>query len=390
MPLFLNNTDQAKSITATEAIAVLEDGIRQLARGDAIRRPRIDNLIPTDRPGQFFSFSSMEGGIRYPGFYALRIKPDILSWPKEGGLTRRVTYCTRPGVYGGLVFLFQVDNAELLAIMNDGIVQHYRVGANAALGVRYLARPEARVLAIIGSGGMARSYAEGICAVRQISTLKVYSPNREHVDEYIREMSPRLPCDLVPVGSARQAVQGADIVASCTNSMAPVIAGEWLEPGMHIANCMSWELGPDVCARIDTAGLLLQRAAPRVAGFVDDDFAVRMNVMSYAAGRPEERAQIPISSRAAQGIPAGVDRYPNARFVDCVDWDTGETYRRRPEEITTLANASFGTREGDMGSSAGIQGVQFATVGGRIYENARRQGLGTSFPLDIFLQDIPT
>jgi len=131
----LDNQDQERSITAKEAIEALEDGIHQLARGDAIRRPRIDNLIPTRRSEEFFSFSSMEGGVREPGYYALRIKPDIISWPVINGMHRRVTYCYHPGLYGGLVFLYNVDNAELLAIMNDGYVQHLRVAATAAIGV---------------------------------------------------------------------------------------------------------------------------------------------------------------------------------------------------------------------------------------------------------------
>ena len=81
MPLFLSNEDQERCIKSPEAINVLENAIRQFARGDAIRRPRIDNLIPTSRPEEFFNFSSMEGGTRYPGYYALRVKPDIVSFP---------------------------------------------------------------------------------------------------------------------------------------------------------------------------------------------------------------------------------------------------------------------------------------------------------------------
>lgn len=89
MPLFLNNEDQERSISAKEAIEALENGIRQFAKGDAIRRPRFDNLIPTRRPDEFFSFSSMDGGIREPGYYAMRVKPDIISWPTINGLRRR-------------------------------------------------------------------------------------------------------------------------------------------------------------------------------------------------------------------------------------------------------------------------------------------------------------
>ena len=390
MPLYLNNQDQEKAIAPKEAIEVLENGIRRLARGDAIRRPRIDNLIPTRRSDEFFSFSSMEGGIRDPGYYALRIKPDIISWPKINGVKRRVTYCYKPGHYGGLVFLFSVDNAELLAIMNDGYVQHLRVAATAAIGVKYLAKPNARVLGMIGTGGMARSFAEAFSVVRNLSKIKVFSPTRAHVEEYVREVSTKVHCEIVPVDSPREAVRGTDIVATCTNSYSPVIKGEWLEPGTHLANVMWWEIGPDVLARIDVAGLLVRRTPMSVAGYIDDDFAIRVDVMSYAAGTEEERAKIPTRSKELFGI-TGSNRYPNARYVDCVNWPTGEPYlHTNDDEITTLANNSFRTLEDETGPSSGIQGIQFASVGGRIYERAREKRLGVELPRDMFLQDIPT
>jgi len=113
-------------------------------------------------------------------------------------------------------------------------------------------------------------------------------------------------------------------------------------------------------------------------------------VMSYAAGRPQERAKIPTSSWGAQGIE-GRERYPNARYVDCVKRETGEAYRRESDqEITTLSNASFGTIEGETGPSAGIQGIQFSSIGGQIYEKSREKGIGTELPREMFLQDIPT
>jgi hypothetical protein len=243
---------------------------------------------------------------------------------------------------------------------------------------------------MLGTGGMARSFADMFCAVRPIKLIKVYSPNRAHVDAYVDEMERRLGCAVVAVASAEECTRESDIVAACTNSMSPVFKGEWLEPGAHVTNVMSWELGPDVCERIDAAGLVIRRTPPVAAGFVDDDFAVRMNVLSYAAGQPDERAKIPQSSWEAQGIQDRSKRYPNARYVDCVDWQTGERYRRDPKEITTLATQSFGVLEGEIGPSAGIQGIQFSTIGGRMYENALRQGLGTELPREMFLQDIPT
>jgi alanine dehydrogenase len=382
--LFLSNADQEKSITTTDAIEAFENGVRQFALGDALRRPRIDCLMPTRRVGEYFSFSSMEGAIREPGYYALRIKPDIVSWPVLDGIWRRVTYNVRPGLYGGLVFLFSVDNAQLLAIMNDGFVQHLRVAASAALGIRYLSKPESAVMGVIGTGGMAHAFPLAASVVRPIEIVKVYSPNPDHVLAYCREMEPLFGGKIQPMGSAEEAARDVDILSLCTTSMQPVVGPESIRPGVHLTNVTPEELSPEVCAMIEVGGVLVPRTPMDISGFVDDDFAFLSDVMAYAAGQPEERRNIPVGAKSS-------NRYPNAEIVECCDWSAGKGYeRRRTDEITTLVNASNGIIEGNGGASSAMQGIQFATIAGRIYENARRLGLGTELPSEMFLQDLPT
>jgi hypothetical protein len=89
MAIFLNNDEQEKSITPASAMDALAHGIRQLAEGNALRRPRVDNLIPTENPENYFSLSSMEGGIRDPGYFAVRLKSDIYGWVEQFGKKRR-------------------------------------------------------------------------------------------------------------------------------------------------------------------------------------------------------------------------------------------------------------------------------------------------------------
>jgi hypothetical protein len=118
---------------------------------------------------------------------------------------------------------------------------------------------------------------------------------------------------------------------------------------------------------------------------VNSDFSIRLNVMAYIAGRPDERAKVPVGRMSK-------NRYPNARTVECCEWQCGTEYsqERRNDEITILANCSYGTLEGDVGNSAGIQGIQFSSIAGKIYERARELGLGMELPRDMFLQDMPT
>ena len=382
MVLILNNHELESAIDMPSGVEALYEALKAYNRKDAARRPRIDIFAPTSRTDEFACFSSMEGVVR-SGYYAIRIKPDIISWPEVNGVRRRVTYCYQPGLYGGLILVFRTENAELVAIMNDGFIQHMRVGATAALGAKYLARSNAETVGMIGSGGMARSFALGFAAVRKLRKIKAYSPNGEHLKAYCREMSEKIGIEVAPVKCAQEAVRGSDIVATCTNSMAPVIEGRWLESGMFIANVTRRELDEEVSRRVTLVGYLAFQADPlKLEGFSDDNFEIRANVMAYVAGQPEERERIPAGKETEMALL-------NARWAPCVDWETGKPLGRQSDEDITLLAELAGSNSRGLASS-GIQGIQFAAVAGRAYELASARGLGKPLDRQLFLQDIPT
>jgi alanine dehydrogenase len=381
MPLVINNAQQEECITPAEAIEVLEHGYRLWQRGDAIRRGTVFNILPTLRRDEQLMFSSMEGGLRAPGYYALRIQPQIGVVPTSG--KPRMNYTWKVGYHGGLVFLFSTDTGEMLAILNDGFVQHLRVASSAAIGAKYMAREDAHVLGIIGSGGMARTFALTMPEVRDIKRIQVWSTNRGRLEAYVEEMRPKVRCEIVALDSPRAVCKTADILCSCTNSFAPVLEKEWVQKGTHLNNVLPPELAK-VYPIVDTVGLLVDKKPVTVGTFDDSDFAIRYNWMSWMGGTAEERARVPID-------PPTPNQYPNARYVKLVDWETGERYVRSRDEISLLSNISYGTYPGDVTSSSGPQGIQFATVGGRIYDNAvKRQNIGTPIPRELFLQDTYT
>ena len=101
---------------------------------------------------------------------------DMVAWPREDARTRENKYAKIPGTFCGLLFLFSSQDATPVAMINDGILQHIRVGGGAGLGVKYLARQNSEIVGMIGSGGMARTYLDAFCQVRNIKKVKVYSP----------------------------------------------------------------------------------------------------------------------------------------------------------------------------------------------------------------------
>src|SRR5438105_8966659 len=90
--------------------------------------------------------------------------------------------------YVGLVLLFSVENGEPLAILPDGVMQRMRVGAANGLGAKYLARKDARSVGILGTGWQAGAQLMAVCAVRDIETIRCFSPNQERGAAFARVM----------------------------------------------------------------------------------------------------------------------------------------------------------------------------------------------------------
>src|SRR5207244_9400057 len=104
----------------------------------------------------------------------------MLAWEEQDGFMVEDKYCIRRGTYCGLIFLLSTRNAEPLALMNDGYLQHMRVGACAGIGTKYLSRKNSKVIAMIGSGGMARTYAMAIKEVRPFRLVHVFCPTNSN------------------------------------------------------------------------------------------------------------------------------------------------------------------------------------------------------------------
>jgi ornithine cyclodeaminase/alanine dehydrogenase-like protein (mu-crystallin family) len=232
--LLIDNPTTASVLTMRAVIDTLEDTYRDLAAGTATCRPRIDLRYPVGDGRSVYQWGTMEGGSRRSGYHAIRMKSDVVREVEYGGTRTQEKFCVEPGRFCGLVLLLSTRTGEPLALLNDGVLQHMRVGADSAIGTRYAARPDARVLGILGSGGMARSHLEALLAVRPLERVQVYSPTRAHRERYATEMTERHGVDVVAVDEPREAFRGADIVAGCTDAAGDVIVGDWLEPGTHV------------------------------------------------------------------------------------------------------------------------------------------------------------
>ncbi|MGW1208942.1 ornithine cyclodeaminase family protein [Streptomyces sp. NPDC002499] len=361
--LVLDNKVTAAVLTMPDVVRALEESYRDLAEGVGVCRPRIDLNLPVDDT-RVYRWGTMEGGSARSGYVALRMKSDVLTETGPPGLRTQEKYCVRPGKFCGLVLLLDARTGEPLALLNDGLLQHLRVGADSAIGVRLGAREDARVLGLLGSGGMARSHIEAFRAVRPLARVQVHSPTRAHRERFAAEMRELHGLDVVAVDEPELAHRGADIVAGCTDAVGDVVLGGHLSPGTHVT-CVGGH--PDAAARDRFAvWLRLGSAGTPVStpGWATDD-----EYVSYRA-QPDAPVWRHHHGRGPKSPPG------RARRVRLDAVLAGHDRARDDEEQVTFSERG------------NIQGAQFHAVAAIVYERARERGLGHEIPREWLLQDI--
>jgi alanine dehydrogenase len=351
MTLILNNDDIQKALSVRECLDVMEETYRELTSSRAVNRPTCHSYLPHSLPQSSYSFKSVDGGIGKYGVLALRITSDVV---REKHINDSVRLEKLPlagkGLFLGLVQLFSVENGELLAIMPDGFIQQTRVGVTSALGAKALARENSEVLALIGSGGQARSHFRFITAVRPIKHVKIFSPDPEHRNAFAKKMEQETEIPAEPVESAGAAVNNCDIVCSATNSSRSVLKADWLRPGMHYNAIREFEMDERALEKSDVVVI-----HTRFGGI--------------------QHFQPPGTEKDLPGVrrekPRDWSRYP-----EICDVLAGKVPGRTNNQQITFFLNNVGT------------GVQFAAIGYCAYKAAKEKGLGREIPTDWFLQDI--
>jgi alanine dehydrogenase len=364
--LLLNNDDVAKVLDMPTCLSALDDVFQELAKGEAVGMGRIDLYVPSKvETAPYYRWAVMTGGSKRDGLVCARMLSDMVAWPREYGRIRENKYAGTPGTFCGLLFLFSAQDGTPVAMINDGILQHIRVGGGAGLGVKYISRKDCEKVGMIGSGGMARTYLDAICQSRKIKKVKVYSPNKDNVTKYAREMSALHGLDVEPASSAREAVRGVDIVSICTSTNEPVFENAWLEPGMHVTNLTSADVESTLPGAVDVA-LRAGEATPRLEKTSEQAFYGRAGFLGYVAGSAQERDTVPHVN-----LPPDIIGMPN--LVDVI---AGRAKGRTDDRQT-----SFFLNVGSIGA-------QFEGVAAAVYNKARQQGLGHEIPSAWFLQDV--
>lgn len=224
MALVLTYDDVRQCITMADAIKAIEGMCQEQAAGSALFSERINFKLPNGwmrlMPGALLT----SGVFGYKEFHLNAVAG---SQPPEA----QVRYAFH---------LFEYQTGELLATMDANFMTSIRTGAASGVAMKHMARPDAAVLGVIGSGSEARSHVRAAAAVRDIKKVIVFSRSAERRNKFAQDVGKQMSIEVVPTDNIQDTIDQADIllVATNTGGVGPALLGEQLSSrsgqGLHI------------------------------------------------------------------------------------------------------------------------------------------------------------
>jgi alanine dehydrogenase len=313
MALYLTEADVRQILTMPMAIEMMETSFRRLAAGSATNHSRQRLNVPGKAILNYMAAADSEGG-----YLGLKI------------------YSIAKGAARFIIPLISAESGDMAALIEADYLGQIRTGAASGVATKFMAREDARIAGIIGTGSQARTQLEAIACVRKLERVRAYSRDPQRREHFAREMSARIGVTVEPVASAELAVRGVDIISTATTAANPVVEGRWIERGAHIN-----AIGINVAHKRE----------------IDADAVNRADVV--AADSPEQ-------SRRESGdlINAfGEDASKWARVRELAQIVAGKAAgRTTPDQITLF-------------KSNGIA-IEDVVTAGRVYEIARQRGVG--------------
>ena len=210
--LHITEEQAAAALPMARALELVEESFRRLDDGRALNHPRRRIRLENGA-----LLHAMDAGDNVSGLLGAKL------------------YATRPRVGAHfLVALFDAETTKPLAVIEADALGRIRTGAASGVATKLMAREDASVLGMVGSGWQAETQLEACAAVRKLEQVKVFSRKAEKREAFAAKMGQKLGLDVRAVESAEAAVRGADIVVTITSAKAPVAFGEWLAPGCHV------------------------------------------------------------------------------------------------------------------------------------------------------------
>ena len=235
MPILLSENDVRAVLTMDALIDAMETALNAFSAG-GVRQP-LRSVVEVAKGHAFFG--SMPAYVETPAALGTKLVTVYHSNLDRGLPSHLAT-----------IVLLDPETGALQAILDGRYITEARTAAASAVSTKHLARPDARVLGVIGSGVQARSHLEALTRVRSFERIQIWSRDGTHVAALIDELATRIPARLVPASSAQDAVRGANVIALVSAAREPVVRREWIADGAHI--CAVGACRPDQ-REMDTA-----------------------------------------------------------------------------------------------------------------------------------------
>lgn len=210
MAVFLTENDVKQVLTVDMALAGVESAHRDLALGQAVDTPRQRSRLPQT---------------------VLHILQGAL--PAQGVLGYKAYTSNRSG-NRFLVHLFDAATGLHKAVIEADYLGMMRTGAASGVAARWLARPDATVAGVFGSGWQAEGHVRAICAALPLELVKVCGRDASKLRDFCARMSEQTGRRVVPAANAEDAVREADLIGTVTTAAKPLFDADWLQPGAHI------------------------------------------------------------------------------------------------------------------------------------------------------------
>ncbi len=211
-PLFINEEQVRQHLRMADLIPAMEKALIDFSAGKVTQPVRsvikVDVAAATGFLGLMPALTPNGLGLKAVTFYP--------SNAERGIPTHMAT-----------IFLVDPETGTPLAVMDGRLITEMRTAAVSATATKLLAPSDAKILAVLGSGVQARSHVEALRLVRQFEEVRVWSPKQEHAKQFAEEIG-------ATAVSAEEAVRGADVVVTATNSKTPILKGSWLKSGCHV------------------------------------------------------------------------------------------------------------------------------------------------------------
>ena len=318
MPLLLHESDVRELLTMQMALSAVEESFERLGDGTGIVQPRRRLHVPD---GSYLHYMAAA---------------DV----RRSYMGMKIYTSAREGLRF-IVPLFNAVTGELLALIEADYLGQMRTGAASGVATRLMARPDASKIGLIGTGLQARTQLQAIALVRKIDRVRAFGRDAARREKFAKDAAELLKIAVEPVGSAAEAVAGADIVVTATTASRPVVTGSMLQPGMHIN-----AIGANFPEKRE----------------LDDDAVLRSNVVA-----------VDLLEQAK--IEAG---------------DLIQTYAKDPERwksVLELSDIAVGRKTGRSSSdqitlfkSSGIA-IEDVTTAACVYETAIEKGIGRQIPM---------